>query len=293
MIARVGPSPTTDSSADLIELRCPQCGYDLRAITSEKCPECGTAVDRESLARSQIPWVYRKELGRWKAFWKTVRLATFHPVQLAEEMNRPTHLCDAILFRRAVVFSLFAVLFPLNLIWLFGISSRAIWHSDDWILSLVNTGYLIVPNGIVLLWLFLLTGVPSLFARPRTMSVLRQNRSVALSFYACAGLMPLMIGWLIACVLFLLVMILDHSRISPPLLIVISCVASVVSLLSLAPAIVSPIVLMRRATLAQGAARVRIVALMPVMWMVVSALALVVIPLAWWLLGVMVLSLRP
>src|SRR5205823_2812668 len=44
----------------------------------------------------------------------------------------------------------------------------------------------------LLLFFILLTGVGSYFFHPRRLAVLRQNRAVALSYYACAPLAPAM-----------------------------------------------------------------------------------------------------
>jgi hypothetical protein len=58
-------------------LFCPDCGYDLRGSdASARCPECGWEIDRAALAASQLPWSYRESIGRWRAYWRTVRLAS-------------------------------------------------------------------------------------------------------------------------------------------------------------------------------------------------------------------------
>src|SRR5438128_163233 len=55
---------------------CPQCGYSLRGLNPRDsaaaevcCPECGFAVDLRTLQQSIIPWVHRREIGRWRAYW--------------------------------------------------------------------------------------------------------------------------------------------------------------------------------------------------------------------------------
>ena len=40
---------TASSSAD--DLYCPDCGYNLRGITSDRCPECGTNATAEPQRR--------------------------------------------------------------------------------------------------------------------------------------------------------------------------------------------------------------------------------------------------
>src|SRR5688572_23278539 len=38
--------------------RCSQCNYDLRSITTHRCPECGWPTDRQ---RTELWWSHRKE----------------------------------------------------------------------------------------------------------------------------------------------------------------------------------------------------------------------------------------
>ena len=51
---------------------CPACGYDLRATTSDHCSECGLAIDRDALQQSAIPWAHRRQIGRVRAYLKTL-----------------------------------------------------------------------------------------------------------------------------------------------------------------------------------------------------------------------------
>ena len=82
------------------ELFCPECGYDLRGIENiTRCPECGLAIDPEGLARSQIPWVHRRHLGRFRAYWRTMWLSTFRPRKIAAEAARRVSYPDAQRFR--------------------------------------------------------------------------------------------------------------------------------------------------------------------------------------------------
>src|SRR3954452_7751839 len=78
-----------------IGLFCPDCGYDLRGIASERCPECGWVIDRTLLGASAIPWVGRERIGRWRAYWRTVWMATFSNKRLAMESVRPIEWRDA------------------------------------------------------------------------------------------------------------------------------------------------------------------------------------------------------
>jgi hypothetical protein len=79
------------------DILCPCCGYDLRAIGSERCPECGWDIDRTGLAASQIPWTFRGRgtLGRWRAYLRTMPLGAWRIKRLASEVARPVALRDA------------------------------------------------------------------------------------------------------------------------------------------------------------------------------------------------------
>src|SRR5262249_34716346 len=101
------------------EIYCAFCGYDLRDIDSLKCPECGQAIDRSMLGQSVLPWLHRGRLGTLRAFWRTVRLVSFHPGKLGREMNCPARLGDASSFRRLVVIHALVPLGAvLTLVWL-------------------------------------------------------------------------------------------------------------------------------------------------------------------------------
>src|SRR5260221_6444833 len=76
---------------------CPECGYDLRGITSQQCPECGLNVNDPNY--SSIPWANRARIGWFKAFWKTALLATFRPKKLAIAVAQPVDFRSANRFR--------------------------------------------------------------------------------------------------------------------------------------------------------------------------------------------------
>src|SRR5688500_6888706 len=80
------------------DLFCPGCGYDLRAIDSGRCPECGLPVDRTA-GVSRIPWAHRRRIGWARAYSRTVWLATFRTRKLAAEVERPVDYRAAQQFR--------------------------------------------------------------------------------------------------------------------------------------------------------------------------------------------------
>jgi hypothetical protein len=88
--------PPTNSPEDLL---CPNCGYDLRAATTDRCSECGLVIDRGALRESGFPWAHRKRIGRRRAFIRTLWLVTFDSRKLRGELARAQEPRDAAWFR--------------------------------------------------------------------------------------------------------------------------------------------------------------------------------------------------
>jgi hypothetical protein len=94
--------PLTDD-AEHNALYCPECGYDVRFTSAERCPECGVSFTRSELAKSRIPWVHRARIGRFKAFVQTLLFGIGVPSRLAAEVTHPVSWRDANRFRWCVV----------------------------------------------------------------------------------------------------------------------------------------------------------------------------------------------
>ena len=202
-MSHVSPSPADDAVLDG-ELFCPACGYDLQCIGSERCPECGKEVDRRTLAVSRIPWVHRREIGRVRAFWKTVWWVTSKPQDVARECARPVSLADAKRFRWTVSIVAWVPVVVAAAAWRFAWLAP-IWREGrpPWVEPLARLVgpelgwgyYSLVPVGshaisliALLLWLAVAGGVASYFFHPGALPRLRQERAVALSYYAAAPL---------------------------------------------------------------------------------------------------------
>jgi hypothetical protein len=194
-------------SADLI---CPSCGYDLRSIPSERCPECGAPIDRTAMAISRIPWAHRKALGMVRAYWRTLILATFRIHKLGEEMNRPVDLHDASRFRWITVgiasvlpIALFVVAVCVNrgtgFLDLLASPSPygtiTIPRQPDLMLPfIVGITRLIVLPLSAIGWLAMVSGLAGYWFHPRAWPQWRRDRALALSWYACAPLVWLSIS---------------------------------------------------------------------------------------------------
>jgi len=180
-------TPPAASSAIAVDLFCPSCVYNLRGLTGSRCPECGESIDDLRDPVSRIPWVHRKQLGWWRAYWKTVHFVMFKQKHFANEMARPVSYRDAQLFRWVTVVLAYLP-FPL-----FGFVGHIMrtgprkyhplflnFSASDWQSA--------VCLASALLFLAMATGVPSYFFHPRALSIERQNRGIALTYYLCAPL---------------------------------------------------------------------------------------------------------
>ncbi len=268
-------------------LVCPQCGYDLRSIASENCPECGLPIDRAAMSVSRIPWEHQDEIGRFRACWRTTGLVMFHPRRFAEEMNRPVSYARARRFQFIAV--LLAWIAPTS--WIVGslVSElNPVFHGPGrlgWYLEA-----LVIASGLFALWvfLFLASGVISYWFHPSTLPVHRQNRAIALSYYACA---PLAWLWLPAAMLVLPALV--DTRVS---LVQAAMVVLVVLAISIAGALIFEwfmlsFSLMGAVTHSSAARKWAYFFSLPVLWLTCLALAFT-LPAAVLLVSLVILNSR-
>ena len=85
------------------DIFCPQCTYNLRGLTADRCPECGRDIADIHKGESQIPWVHRKKIGRIRAYWKTVWIVCFHPKRFGFEPRRSVDRQAARRFRQTTL----------------------------------------------------------------------------------------------------------------------------------------------------------------------------------------------
>jgi hypothetical protein len=102
------PRPVFDSGGEVppeYDVFCEGCGYSLVGIVADRCPECGRTYDPNDLPFARVPWLHRRRIGRWRAYWATVRMILFHPRRFAHELCRPVRIsaADARLFRRVTL----------------------------------------------------------------------------------------------------------------------------------------------------------------------------------------------
>ena len=82
------------------DLICIDCSYSLRGLTSDRCPECGLDVGFVRENRSVIPWVNRRTIGLWRAYWQTVLTLLRRPHTLCREVMKPVSYRQVVEFRR-------------------------------------------------------------------------------------------------------------------------------------------------------------------------------------------------
>lgn len=161
---------------------CPDCGYDLRWLTSERCPECGFALEGLRARQSEIPWSHRRELGAFRAYWKTVWLVGRRPKRFCLEMARPVSYRDSQSFRWVTALHAYLPILIVSITWCIFDWGRG-WTSGAelwWVLG-----------GLQVVALLLLAGLPGLASylfQSRRLSVEQQNRAIALSYYTGASL---------------------------------------------------------------------------------------------------------
>jgi len=186
---------------------CIGCGYNLRGLLSDRCPECGLPID--TAEGSAIPWEGRKQIGNIRAFRRTCWESMFHPRRLARAVGFPVNSGSSRGFRLLV-----AVLasFPV------GIAATIISVVEGWSAFfnyLMWPGLLAPPEvvikslpfgwDIVAIWMagltmrgvfpvgiliavYLWTDVLGFWVRPRNWPVERRDRARAVSAYVCAPL---------------------------------------------------------------------------------------------------------
>ena len=318
--AQTADSPPA-ATPEPAELFCPQCGYSLRGIeAAPRCPECGLEIDREDFARSRIPWVYRRHIGRFVAYWRTVWLATLRPGRLAIESTKPVSYGDAQRFRlitcivavAPMVMLLVGMMFWYGSAGFFNLAGPALFAevmygamgptgwAPAWLLNVLvpwEAGATLPP--VVPLALFaaavLVTGVASYWFHPRGLPVVRQNRAIALSHYACAPLFFLAVP----AGSFLLMAVLQRIAVDNPgtkaygPLITLFTVVGAVGVVAMAFLFMrSTLVLLRRTT---GSTHLRVgvaAVVLPVLWAACTLLALVGIPWVVGFLRLVITSLR-
>lgn len=169
-----------ESQAIPHDVYCPDCGYDLRGLTSARCPECGFDLERIRTRTPQIPWAQRARRGRFKAYWQTVIWVARRKRHWCMEAVRPVDYSAARWFILMVALQAAICVALGTLLVMFALSQDI--AGIGWV------AWLLAPLAplSVFVGLSAIAGVASYFFHPRDVPVELQNRALALSYYAWA-----------------------------------------------------------------------------------------------------------
>lgn len=187
--SRDGEGADRSSAAIVGDLYCPECGYNLRTLTGDRCPECGEDIQVVRRRGSQIPWTYRDKEGSFRAYWKTVWLVIFRNKRFCLEINRPVDAREARLFRWVTVLHAYLPLLILTLagaLMGYGAFTLEVW---------VYAG--VIHLGIVacIVWI---TAVPYYALYHRDAPLEKQHRAAVLTLYSAAPLAWMFLVMLLA-----------------------------------------------------------------------------------------------
>lgn len=176
-------------------LLCPDCAYDLRHLTSDRCPECGFNLAPLRRQESLLPWRQRREIGRLRAFWQTFWLVCTRPKRLAFEIVVPQPICDARRFWLATYlhvlpFLLGAIVAPVS------ISGFPIAQPQRELAFWCFGGLLFAAA----VWLWLLPGLATYLLQSHAVPLEHEQRALALSIYTWGILLwiiPAATAWMV------------------------------------------------------------------------------------------------
>jgi hypothetical protein len=178
------------------DIPCLKCGYNLRGLTTDRCPECGASIALARTRESFLPWLHRRRMGRLRAFWATVAVVLFRPQRLYAEFSRPADYESAQHFRWwAIAWTFPAIAVEMWSWWL------THWYHGEamgWLHFLFELRWPVYAFP-VLMFVLLAAGaaLPSYFFHPRDLDVEKQNRAITLSYYTSAYLPALNVPSLI------------------------------------------------------------------------------------------------
>lgn len=182
----------------LSDVLCQECGYNLRGLTRNRCPECGGNIASVRLEVSQIPWARRKEIGWLRAYWRTVWWTSIHYKRFCEEIIRQVTYRDSQLFRGITIGFAYLPLFVFTILLYVRPGARPRWLTDlNPILDMVWP--VVLFQLLVIGLLFMMTGVASYFFEARDLPAKQRNNAIAMSYYCCGSLawmlLPALLAW--------------------------------------------------------------------------------------------------
>jgi hypothetical protein len=292
---------TIDSESERF---CPDCGYNLRGMTSDRCPECGILIG--NVSAFTIPWAHRAEIGRVRAFGRSVWLATFHPTRLARAVHGPVDPDSANRFRSIVIsiaWIMTAIVLGslywqqrgadfLNLIDAAAISATPVdW---DWELKTMwSAGAIMIPVlpiGLGLMF-FLWGRAGQHWFKVASLTPTQRSRSILISRYALAPL-----AWIALSAIFLGgAWVLEATRVSDifrELWLVVIGISTLFFAMAIFGTWWSTLSVLRQATHCTPSRWVAAAVGLPLSWLLAAGIALGILPCLVGLIWIAIDSLR-
>lgn len=165
------------------DIYCPQCGYNLRGVEHERCAECGLELDFIEGGRRIIPWERRGEIGRLRAFFATVWMATRAPRRLSWAAYQPLDWKAALRFRTIAV-----VLASLAIVAWWAVYRVFFKEGPEQIEEMFGWGFYPTTFLGMLLGLAIYTGLPTYAFIVRKQTAEAQNRALTIAQYGAGPL---------------------------------------------------------------------------------------------------------
>lgn len=173
------PHPATEHQPLPEGMICPECAYDLRGLTSERCPECGENLGILYRNEPLIPWEHREDLGFVRAYLATMASVFWRSEKFCRAMATPVS------HQRAASFRLFTTcLLSINL----ALILLALFLIIDLQNQLQTSG---LGWGIFIGWLafslcvYWVPGLLSHAFQSKLLTIQQQDRAISISLYIC------------------------------------------------------------------------------------------------------------
>ena len=166
---------------------CPACAYDLRGLTSERCPECGESLAVIYRQEPLIPWEHSKELGTLRTYYTTMMQAFWRPDRFSRSVAAPICPRAAETYRRLTVVLVSGILGALALLVLLATLRQSPTVERSTVRWTIGLSWLTAT--LITYWL------PGLFShafRSSKQNPIQRDRSISLSYYLWGW--PLLMG---------------------------------------------------------------------------------------------------
>ena len=188
-VAPTLPGQPATAEANQSDVFCPDCGYNLHSLTGDRCPECGGDIRTLLDDPSEIPWLYRKQKGWIRSYWKTMRLVTFGTKEFSREADRRVNLRQARKFRRVTILQAYVPLIAMPL---------GVLASRNRSPTLEVYLYCVVSLVASFAYLWAITILPYYALFHRDLPPERQQRAAGLMLYAAAPMAWMYVPALVA-----------------------------------------------------------------------------------------------